>query len=103
MQRRKRWQKSLRRNLLAFDTYIVSEHQPQYWGFETQEEWDAAEKRSREFEKEFYVQIMKYLRGQPNDIRPGTIGMIKAGIAKKLVEEDPVLLAPKNKDRLPAK
>jgi hypothetical protein len=43
---------------------------------------------------------MKYLRGQPNDIRPGAIGMIKAGIAKKLVEEDPVLLAPKNKDRL---
>ena len=33
-------------------------------------------------------------------LRAGTIKMIKAGIAKKLVEEDPVLLAPKNKDRL---
>ena len=26
---------------VVFDTYIVSEHQPQYWGFDTQEEWDA--------------------------------------------------------------
>jgi hypothetical protein len=26
----------------AFNVEIVSEHQPQYWGFDTQEEWDAA-------------------------------------------------------------
>ena len=25
----------------AFETDIVSEHQPEYWGFDTQEEWDA--------------------------------------------------------------
>ena len=33
----------------VFDTEIYSEHEPQFWGFATQEEWDAAiEKRSRE-------------------------------------------------------
>jgi hypothetical protein len=26
----------------AFDTGIVSEHEPQFWGFDTQEEWHAA-------------------------------------------------------------
>jgi hypothetical protein len=26
----------------AFDTDIFSEHEPQFWGFHTQEEWDAA-------------------------------------------------------------
>jgi hypothetical protein len=24
----------------AFDTDIVSEHEPEFWGFDTQEEWD---------------------------------------------------------------
>jgi hypothetical protein len=34
-------------NALAnvFDTDIVSEYEPQYWGFDTQEEWDAAMER----------------------------------------------------------
>jgi hypothetical protein len=26
----------------AFDTDIVSEHEPRYWGFDTEEEWQAA-------------------------------------------------------------
>jgi hypothetical protein len=26
----------------TFDTVIVSEHEPEYWGFRTVEEWDAA-------------------------------------------------------------
>jgi hypothetical protein len=85
----------------VFDTDIFSEYQPQFWGFETQEEWDAAmEEITKKHEEEFYVEIIKYLRGEPNDIRPGTIGMVEVGIAKKLVEEDPVFLAPENKDRL---
>ncbi|MGJ4899452.1 hypothetical protein ACQR2B_30970 [Bradyrhizobium oligotrophicum] len=28
----------------AFETEIFSEHQPQFWGFATQEEWDTAMK-----------------------------------------------------------
>ena len=46
---------------------------------------------------------MKYLRGEPNDIRPGTVGMIWAEIAKKLVEDDPELLLPTNKEKLRSK
>jgi len=58
----------------AFDTDIVSEYEPQFWGFDTQEEWDAAmEKMSQECDESFYADIVRYLRGEPNDIRPGTI------------------------------
>jgi len=63
----------------AFDTDIVSEYEPQFWGFDTQEEWDAAmSQMSREADERFYLEILKHLRGEPNDIRVGTIGMIKA-------------------------
>jgi hypothetical protein len=39
-----------------------------------------------------YIDLFRfnYLRGEPSDIRPGTIRMIEAEIAKKLVEDDPV-------------
>jgi hypothetical protein len=85
----------------ACDTDIVSEHQPQFWGFETQEEWDAwNEQLSREHRDQFHNEILKYLLGEPCDIQPGTIGMIEAEIAKKLVEKDPELLLPTNKDKL---
>jgi hypothetical protein len=40
------------------------------------------------------------LKGEPHDIRPGTGGMGKAQIARKLVEQDPVLLLPENKIKL---
>jgi hypothetical protein len=85
----------------AFDTDILSEYQPQYWGFDTQEEWDAAMKQmGKESEEEFYVSVINYVRGQPNGISPGTIGACQADIAKKLVEQDPTLLEPENKDTL---
>jgi hypothetical protein len=83
------------------DTQIVSEYEPQYWGFDTQEEWDAwSEKESREHRDQFHIEILKYLRGESNDIRPGTIGMIEAEIAKALAERNPALLLPANKDKL---
>ena len=72
----------------VFDTDLVSEYEPQFWGFDTQEEWDACmEKMSQKAEEEFHIEIFKYLRGEPNDIRPGTIGMCKAEIAKTLVKK----------------
>jgi hypothetical protein len=84
-----------------FDVDIVSEYEPQFWGFDTQEEWDAyTEEMSRKHEEEYYIELLKYLRGEPNDIRQGTIGMIEAEIAKTLVEKDPSLLLPRNKDKL---
>jgi hypothetical protein len=85
----------------AFDVDIVSEYEPQYWGYETQAEWDAAlDKQAREADDRFHAELLKYLRGEPHGIMPGTIGMIWAEIAKKLVAEDPVLLLPDNKERL---
>jgi hypothetical protein len=85
----------------TFDTDIVSEHEPQYWGFDTQEEWDAFEdKLAKESKEAFYNNLLKYLRGEPNDIKPGTIGMLKAQIAEKLVSDDPELLMPTNEGKL---
>jgi hypothetical protein len=85
----------------AFDSDIVTEHQPEFWGFDTQEEWDEwNEQRAREDQDRFHTELLKYLRGEPNDIGPGTIGMIWAEIAKKLVNKDPALLLLTNKDKL---
>ena len=92
----------------TFDTQIFSEHEPQYWGFETQQEWDAAweewadqqRNERNEFRNEFYVDVCAYVRGEPNKICPGTDGETQAKIAKALVEKAPSLLQPENKDKL---
>jgi hypothetical protein len=77
-----------------FGVRIVSEHEPEYWGFETKEEWDAAWGAiAQESEKNFYNEVAKFVRGERHDIRPGTIGMIKAEIAKRLIADSPDLLA----------
>jgi hypothetical protein len=87
----------------AFDTEIVSQYEPQFWGFDTHEEWDAWQLEiAKEHEERFHNDIVKFSQGEPNDIRPGTIGMIQAQVAKKLVEGDPTLLLPANKERFRA-
>jgi hypothetical protein len=43
---------------------------------------------------------LKWLNEEPSDIRPGTIWMRTAEIVKALVEKDPSLLLPENKDKL---
>jgi hypothetical protein len=87
----------------AFDTELVSEYAPQFWGFDTQEELDAwQEKMDNESVERSHNEILKYLQGELNDITPGTIGIIQAEIAKKLVEGDPSLLLPENKDKFRA-
>ena len=85
----------------AFDTDIVSEYEPQFWGFETQEAWDAWQTAiARKHEEKFRVEVLKFLRGEPNNIRRGTNGMTIAKHAKKLVKKDPSLLLPANHDKL---
>jgi hypothetical protein len=82
----------------VFETEIVSEHDSRFWGFDTQEEWDAFQKKvGEEMKAESYVQLIKYLRNEPNDIEPGTIGMIEAEIAAGLVAEKPELLLLENR------
>jgi hypothetical protein len=85
----------------TFDVDIVSEYEPQFYGFETQEEWDSwQEALSRKSEDEFYGDLMKYLMSQPCSIRQGTIGEIKAKIARQLVTNDPDLMKPEKRDHL---
>jgi hypothetical protein len=85
----------------AFETDVFSEHEPQYWGFDTKEEWDAAWKKLADQDSDrFYADLCAYIRGEPNNIKPGTIDEIKAKIAKTLVESQTALLQPENKDRL---
>jgi hypothetical protein len=85
----------------AFDTDIVSEHQPEFWGFDTQQEWDAyREKISIEHKEHFYVRILKHLQGAANDFIPGTVGMFQAQIAGRIVAKEPELMLVENKDRL---
>jgi hypothetical protein len=79
----------------AFDTSIFSEHEPQYWGFETEDEWFEDAERRRD--EKFHLELVKYLQGEPNDIRPEWMPRVQ--IAKKLVEKDPTLLLPVNKDK----
>ena len=50
-------------------------------------------------EESFHDELLKYLRGEPSDIRPGTIGMIKAEIARKLADKEPALGVLTNKDK----
>jgi hypothetical protein len=76
----------------AFDVQIVSELEPKFWGFETQAEWDASwEALAEQHEQQFYGEVMKFVRGEPNDIKPGTIGMNQAEIIKGVVAEFPDL------------
>jgi hypothetical protein len=84
-----------------FDVDIVSEYEPQYWGFGTQEEWDAAlAKMEEEADQDFYNNVIKFVQGEEHEIRPGTIGMTRAEIAKRLIEESPDLLAEKKRSDL---
>jgi hypothetical protein len=73
-----------------FDVDIVSEYEPQYWGCETEEEerafWDELERKN---EKDFYNEVIKFVRGEDHNIKSGTIEMIRAEIVKRLIAENP--------------
>jgi hypothetical protein len=82
-----------------FDVKIVNSQFPQYHGFETQEEMDAAqEEAAREYRDGLYPQLIAYVRGEPNRIEPDTGGERYAQIACELVGEDSSLLWPENRD-----
>ena len=66
----------------------------EYWYEKPPEEclaaWDAA---AEEADREFYNEIVKFVRGEDHDIKPGSVWMIKAEIAKRLTANSPDLLA----------
>ena len=70
-------------------------------GFATEDEWHNWHKQgNKEVEDELYDNILKYLRGEPNNILPGSVWMIEAEIAKILVKNDPGLIAPEKREAL---
>ena len=84
-----------------FHTDIVSEHDYRYWGFSTQEEMDArTAELENEAEDEYYATILAYVRGEPHTLPQGSVIMIKAQIAKALVDKTPSLMAPGNRSVL---
>lgn len=85
----------------VFDTKIYSEHSPQFWGFETQADWDAYQATAAEQSKrETYTEIMKFTRGEPSDIHPGTLGQTWANIATEQISKDPGLASQDRMDEL---
>jgi hypothetical protein len=84
-----------------FETTIYSEFHPQFWGFDTDEEWEAAMRElDREDEERFYTDIIKFLVGQEHGIKSGTVGMIQAKIAQELVLLRPELTRLDKKNEL---
>jgi hypothetical protein len=77
-----------------FHADIVSEYEPEYWGYKTKEEWEmACAAMAEKDEQDFFNEVAKFVRGVAHNIRPGTIGMTMAEIAKRLIAESPDLLA----------
>ena len=84
-----------------FGIELVSEHDHRYWGFANEKDWrDWQDQLAKEAEGDFYKDLVHYIRGEPNDIRPGTVGMLQAEIAKDLVAKDESLMAPNNRHLL---
>jgi hypothetical protein len=84
-----------------FGIELVSEHDHRYWGFANEKDWtDWQAQLAKEDEDNFYKDLCHYVRGEPNDLRPGTVGLKKAEIAKALVASDESLMAPTNRHLL---
>ena len=81
-----------------FCTGIVSEHEPQYWGFQTEEEQAAHHKKMVEESRErFRHDVLKYVHGEPSSMRPGATDERWAEIAKLLIAKDPDLAEDKGR------
>ena len=93
--------KMLRALAEAFGTEIYSEYEPQYWGFENQEQWDLAAAESYEqSQMELHASILAYVKGEANDLSPNTNGMTMANIAKDLIAATPHLILAENRAEL---
>jgi hypothetical protein len=55
---------------------------------------------NKKAEDEFHVNVIAYVKGEPNYLNEGTVGMEKAKLAKNLVAVDPHLSMAENKCEL---
>jgi hypothetical protein len=62
-------------------------------GESTEECLDAWDAMAEKADQEFYHEMVKFARGEDHDIKPGSVWMIKAEIAKRLTANSPDLLA----------
>lgn len=85
----------------TFDTRLISEFDPQFWGFETDDEWEyARDEYGKEGRGETYIEIMNFVSDKTNDIKPGTTCMAQANIAKSLIAGNPILASPDQESTL---
>ena len=56
-------------------------------------------KVAKEAKDSLYGEVMEYVRGKPIDHEPGTMGWVRVTFAKILVETNPELIKPENKDK----
>ena|SRR5215203_1949171 len=53
--------------------------------------------RCKKEDEEFYaIDVLKFVRGEPCGITPGTVGEVRAKIAKDLIARNPALALPEN-------
>ena len=84
-----------------FDVDVVSEYQHQFWGFETQEDWDRfKDEIDRGSQDEFWKQLVSLVDGGDPQFDPGIVGSQKATIAKSIADDRPELLAVDRMDDL---
>ena len=62
------------------------------------EAWEAT--IAKKHDDQFYADILKFVAGEPNGIRSGTVGETQALIAKRLVAEEPGLVVPERRAEL---
>ena len=76
-----------------FETCVYSEHEPQYWGFDSQREWDEFEREMADQQyQDTYKNLINFLTLRDHPFKEGTVGMGWALTAHQLVVSDPSYL-----------
>jgi hypothetical protein len=84
-----------------FDTEIWTEDEPQFWGFATQGEMDRWHMDGAKAEQgEFYQNIRLYVATGTHSYQQGSPGQVDIKIAKELIDRNPELIYPENKEKL---
>jgi hypothetical protein len=66
----------------------------EYWHHQPTEEClDAWDEMAEKIDHELHQELVKFVRGEDHDIKPGSMWMVKAEIAKRLTANSPDLLA----------